>query len=378
MIYLDNAATTKINKRALKELNKWNKLYGNSESIYNIGRKAADKVVESREIISRFIGCNSSNLLFTSGGCEGNSWALTSAMRYLKKCGKPINIAIAGTEHHSIINLVNSAKEFFKATVGYIPINRNGYIKIKELEEFLIKNNITLMSVVLVNNETGIYQDDIINIIAIAQKLNIIIHIDAVQALPHFPLSRIIKSGCDFLTVSGHKIGAPKGVGALYAKSLENLSPIIFGGAQEQGKRGGTTNVGLIAAFAEAIKYYRYREDVYEIYFIYIIKELVEPLKLDINGGMHGGRTYGIINIDCKMSTSEIVTYLDSESVCVSTGSACNGSGSHSHVLERMGAIPTNGLRVSFGSETTFKDITTFVRVFKRCYSIYTKLLPKQ
>ena len=376
MIYLDNAATTKINKKALKELNKWNKLFGNSESTYDIGRKAANKVLESRKIISDFIGCDANNLLFTSGGCEGNSWALISSICYLKQQNKPVNIAITGIEHHSVINVVDFAQTNFNANVSYIPINKKGYIKIKDLEEFLIKNNITLMSMVLVNNETGIYQDNITEIINITKKMGVITHIDAVQALPHFPLSSVVKSGCDFITVSAHKIGGPKGVGALYVKSVENLSPIIFGGVQEQGKRGGTINVGLIAAFAKAIELYTYREDVYEKYFKYIVKELIEPLDLKINGGVFGGRTYGIINIDCKMSTSEIVNYLDSKKVCVSTGSACNGSGSYSHVLEKIGAAPTNGLRISFGNETTFKDVIKFVKNFKKCYSMFLSLFP--
>ena len=376
MIYLDNAATTKINKKALKELNKWNKLFGNSESTYDIGRKAANKVLESRKIISDFIGCDANNLLFTSGGCEGNSWALISSICYLKQQNKPINIAITGIEHHSVINVVDFAQTTFNTNVSYKKKKKKGYIKIKDLEEFLIKNNITLMSMVLVNNETGIYQDDITEIINVTKKVGVITHIDAVQALPHFPLSSVVKSGCDFITVSAHKIGGPKGVGALYVKSVENLSPIIFGGVQEQGKRGGTINVGLIAAFAKAIELYTYREDVYEKYFRYIVKELIEPLNLKINGGVFGGRTYGIINIDCKMSTSEIVNYLDSKKICVSTGSACNGSGSYSHVLERIGAAPTNGLRISFGNGTTFKDVIKFVRRFKECYSIFLSLFP--
>lgn len=376
MVYLDNAATTPINKKALKQLTKWNKNFGNSESVYKIGRKAAEVVEKSRTRICDFIGCHDPNrLFFTSGGSEANSWVISSETKRLLSKGKKICIAITGIEHHSIINAVEEAKTLFGAKVVYFPINKDGFINLnyKSMGDFFATNKPDLVCFSIINNEIGTIETSYKNLIHMAHKNNCKIHIDCVQGLPHMDLSYVIKSGADFLSISAHKIGGPKGIGVLYVGYPDELYPLIHGGAQESGKRGGTLNAGLIAAFGTAVENFRNRESLYKVYYDYIKENLIDKLKLKINGPKEEC-TYGIINFDCGIESSTFVTAMDFKGIYVSTGSACNGSGNYSHVLEKTMKNPTYGLRVSFGTNTKFKDVKKFVREFIKNYKALKKL----
>lgn len=376
MIYLDNAATTPMNKKALKQLIKWNKNFGNSESVYKIGRNADEIIERSREIISDFIGNNNPDkLFFTSGGSEANSWVISSFAKRFLKDKKELRIAITGIEHHSIINAVEEAEKYYGAKVFYFPINADGFINLNEksLDEFFKINSIDLVCFSIINNEIGTIETSYKKVIQAAHKNKALVHIDCVQGLPHIDLSDIIKSGVDFLGISAHKIGGPKGIGALYAKTPENLLPLIHGGAQERGKRGGTLNAGLIGAFGTAVKEFHYSEDKYEVFYDYIKTNVVDKLGLKLNGPKEE-RTFGIMNIDCGIESSTFVTGMDFKNIYVSTGSACNGSGNYSHVLEKIKRNPTYGLRISFGVNTKFKDVKRFVREFIKNYKTLKKL----
>lgn len=393
MIYLDNAATTPISNEGLVQLFKWNEQYGNSESSYSIGREASQVVEETRVTISKLIGApEPKNVIFTSGGCEGNTTAIHSMVLELFSQHKKINIAISGLEHHSVINSVKWAEKYFKAKVHYYPLI-NGRIDFKKVKEtkFFETKKINITSIIWGNNELGAIQTELIELIDEAKSYGVKVHIDAVQIIPHFgltPLQRVINNGerVDYVTFSGHKIGAPKGIGVLYCADTEGLIPLINGGEQEFGKRGGTQNVGLIAALGVAVDKLSAldNKDVYFDYkpFInYINENLIIPENLSLNNPLilQDSDCYmGIINIDCKTENSPIVAYLDTKKICVSTGSACNGDGGYSHVLERLGLSPNTSIRVSLSPRTTQKEVEAFVKRTKEYLDLLKKISTKE
>lgn len=389
MIYFDNAATTPISDEAMEEFIKWNKQYGNSESVYKIGREASEVVENARKTIARLIGAaEPKNVIFTSGGCEGNSTAIKSMVLNLLAKGKKINIAIAGTEHHSVINSVKWAEKYFGAKVFYYPLS-NGRIDVEKVKEtkFFETRHINVATVIWGNNETGAIQNEMTTLIETAKSAGAKIHIDAVQIVPHLGLTVLQKvisgeNGADFVTFSGHKIGAPKGIGVLYCADLEHLIPLIDGGEQESGKRGGTLNNGLIAALLVAAEKINAPENNeiyidYRPYFKYINENLVKTRDLALNNPMILTETdcfMGIINIDCKTESGPIVAYLDNFGICASTGSACNGGGNYSYVLEKLGLNPTTSLRISFSSKVKQKEIEFFVEKMNEYFDLIEKL----
>ena len=390
MIYLDNAATTAVCKKSIKQLLKWNKKYGNSESVYKIGREASAEVEKVRDFIKEAIGAsNAAQIVFTSGGCEGNSTAIKSMVLEVFQTNKPISIAITGMEHHSVINAVKWAERFFNAKIHYFPL-KNGRIDTEQVirAEFFKRNNINVCSIIWGNNETGAVQFDIGTLLREAQQNGVLTHVDAVQIVPHFGVTALKaitdqrKCKADYITFSGHKIGAPKGIGVLYCANPDNLIPLIDGGEQERGKRGGTINVGLISSLGAAIEainadFPTTLHSEFYSYIRYIYENLITPENLSLNNPLAliaDDGLMGIVNIDCKEESAPIVAFLDMHGVCVSTGSACNGGGNYSYVLEKMGLNPRTSLRVSFSAKTKIKDIKIFVKRMHEYFALTKKL----
>lgn len=390
MIYLDNAATTAVCKKSIKNLLKWNKKYGNSESVYKIGREASIEVEKVRELIKETIGASNSNqVIFTSGGCEGNSTAIKSMVLEVSQTNHPICIAITGMEHHSVINAVKWAEKFFNAKVCYFPL-LNGRIDVKKVikTEFFKCNNVNLCSIIWGNNETGAVQFNISTLLDEAQKNGVLTHVDAVQIVPHFGVKALKaitnqrKYKADYITFSGHKIGAPKGIGVLYCAKPDALIPLVDGGEQEGGKRGGTINVGLISALGSAVDVINANSSTvlragFYSYIRYIYENLIVPENLSLNNPlvlMGDDGFMGIVNIDCKEESAPIVTFLDTYGIYVSTGSACNGGGNYSYVLEKMGLNPRTSLRISFSAKTKMKDIKIFVKRMREYFTLTKKL----
>lgn len=387
MIYLDNAATTPISDSALEELVKWNKQYGNSESVYEIGREASQIIEQARDEIAAMIGAkNPKQLIFTSGGCEGNTTAIKSMVLELVKKKQPITIAISGLEHHSVINSVKWAEDYFGVKVVYFPI-KNGKINITKViqDNFFENNKVNIASIIFGNNETGAFLNRLPKLIQNAKQNGVKTHVDAVQIVPHFGLNFLQTITCypettaDFITFSGHKIGAPKGIGCLFCADFEGLIPLIEGGDQEGGKRGGTLNSGLIASLLVAARNFRYipYDPPYYTYFQYIYENLIKPEELSLNNEeifTSFDCLMGIMNIDCKVESAPIVSFLDSCGICVSTGSACNGSTNYSYVLERMGKNPTTAIRVSLSPQTTLEEVKTFVEKMREYFHIIKEL----
>lgn len=393
MIYFDNAATTPISDEAMKQFIKWNEQYGNSESVYQMGREASEMIETARKTIAKLIGAaEPKNVIFTSGGCEGNSTAIKSMVLELYAQGKRINIALAGTEHHSVINSVKWAEKYFGAKLFYYPLT-NGRIDVEKVKEtrFFETRHINVATIIWGNNETGAIQNELTELIKEAKTAGAKVHVDAVQIVPHLGLTVLQKpisgeNGADFVTFSGHKIGAPKGIGVLYCADLEHLIPLIEGGEQEAGKRGGTLNNGLIAGLSAAVEKINAPENSeiyfdFRPYFEFINENLIKTEGLSLNNPSILTETdcfMGIINIDCKVESGPIVAYLDNFGICASTGSACNGGGNYSYVLEQLGLNPTTSLRVSLSPNVTMDEIMKFIEIMKRYFCIIKELVREE
>lgn len=250
MIYLDNAATTRISQEVLEAMTPYLcDSFGNPGAIYKLGREAAEAVSGARKKVARFFGCLPRYVVFTSGGSEGNSLVIKGLIPHLKSLGKT-TIVTSKTEHDSVIKAVCEAEERHGFTVKYVDIDSNGQVKIDALEA-LLEPSVGLVSIMYVNNETGV-ANDVQKISELCKRNGVLFHSDCVQAAGFYPIE-VSQLGCDFVTISGHKINAPKGVGAVFAKRTELLSPIISGGSsQEWGVRGGTENVAGIVGLGKA------------------------------------------------------------------------------------------------------------------------------
>ena len=246
MIYLDNAATTRPDSRVVKEMLPYlTGRYGNPGSLYSLGREAKEAVALARNHTAELFGCDDEQVLFTSGGSEGNSLVFRGLADRLLSSGKT-HILVSAIEHDSVLRVAEYlGRHGF--SVEKIQVSAEGIVELPVLER-MIRAETGLVSVQYVNNETGAVHP-VSDIGSLCAKRGILFHTDCVQAAGTEKLD-VAKIGCDFATVSGHKIHAPKGVGAVFVKTKELLSPLIFGGEeQEFGFRGGTENVPGIIGF---------------------------------------------------------------------------------------------------------------------------------
>ncbi len=363
--YFDNAATTKVKEEVLNEMLPYYSIqYGNPSSLYTIGRYTKRAIEKARKQVANLINCNSNEIYFTGSGTESDNTAL-KGIAYANKV-KGNHIITSKIEHPAILNACKTLeKQGFK--VSYINVDKDGIINIQELVNSITKDTI-LISVMFANNEIGTIEP-IEKISAIAKKYNIIFHTDAVQAVGNVPID--VKSlGIDLLSLSGHKINGPKGVGALYVKTGINFDRIMDGGGQEKKKRSGTENVAGIVGLGKAAeisqknmqKHINKLLDLRE-YFIKQIEEKIPEAKLN---GSRKGRLPGNTNFSFKnIDGQTLLLKLDEKGICVSSGSACSaGNSNPSHVLVAIGASKEwakGTIRVTFGEENTKEEIDYLV-----------------
>ena len=363
--YFDNAATTKVKEEVLNEMLPYYSIqYGNPSSLYTIGRYTKRAIEKARKQVANLINCNSNEIYFTGSGTESDNTAL-KGIAYANKV-KGNHIITSKIEHSAILNACKTLeKQGFK--VSYINVDKDGIINIQELVNSITKDTI-LISVMFANNEIGTIEP-IEKISAIAKKYNIIFHTDAVQAVGNVPID--VKSlGIDLLSLSGHKINGPKGVGALYVKTGINFDRIMDGGGQEKKKRSGTENVAGIVGLGKAAeisqknmqKHINKLLDLRE-YFIKQIEEKIPEAKLN---GSRKGRLPGNTNFSFKnIDGQTLLLKLDEKGICVSSGSACSaGNSNPSHVLVAIGASKEwakGTIRVTFGEENTKEEIDYLV-----------------
>ncbi len=372
MHYLDNVATTAVS-RACADVayNVMINQFGNPSSLHSVGIDAEHILTKSRKQVAQAIGADAKNIYFTSGGTESDNLAIFSAVRRMAKRGK--HIITTDVEHPAVLNPIKAlASEGFRVT--YLPADRNGLVDIADVEKALTDDTI-LVSIMLVNNETGaIMPVGGIKKLLVSKNSQALLHTDAVQGLGKVPVN-VNSLGVDLLSVSGHKIHAPKGVGALYVRSGLTLPPLLYGGGQESGLRSGTENLPGIAAFGEACEVVsnnlsQIRRHVHEL-SAYLYKCISEELpEVQLNFTMDSQRVANIMSISLPGAKSEVMMrILEGYNVYVSSGSAC-AKGKKSYVLAACGLsdnVIDGTLRVSFSDTNTVADIDALVEGLKMC-----------
>lgn len=371
IIYLDNSATTKIKSEVLNEMMPYlTTEYGNASSLYSVGRKAKKAIEKARIQVAELINCDAHEIYFTGSGSESDNTALKGFAYANREKGN--HIITSKIEHHAILESCETLeRQGFE--VSYVDVDKNGIIKLDDLKK-AIKPSTILISVMSANNEIGSIQP-IKKIAQIAHDRDIVFHTDAVQAIGNMPID-VQKMQIDMLSLSGHKINAPKGIGALYIKKGIQVEKYINGGHQERNQRAGTENVAGIVGLGKAceianrniLKHISYLSKLRNYYLMKLQKEM--PGKFIINGGMEN-RLPGNANVSFEgIDASELIFKLDEKGICVSSGSACSsGNVEPSHVLTAIN-VPENylnsAIRTTFGDNNTFEEIDYVVKCMKK------------
>ncbi|OIO49983.1 cysteine desulfurase NifS [bacterium (Candidatus Gribaldobacteria) CG_4_10_14_0_2_um_filter_41_16] len=365
-VYLDYAATTPQSPEATKAMRPYfEKHYGNASSLHQFGQRAREAVEASRQNIAKFLNCSMAEVFFTGSATEADNLAILGVIKSSK-----LHIITTAIEHPAVLEPIKRLEKLGEIEVTYLPVSRDGLVKVEDIEK-AIRPNTVLVSIMYANNEIGVIQPIVeIGKVIKATDQKIIFHTDAVQAANYLDCD-VQKLGVDLLTLSGHKIYGPKGVGALYVKKGAALEPIMFGGHQEQGLRPSTENVAAIAGLGAAIATISNRKSQ-----IANIKKLRDKLldgilknipKTSLNGSADN-RLPNNVNISFSGVEGEsILMALDQKGVCVSTGSACaSGSLQPSHVLMALGLSHQQAhgsIRFSLGKYTTKEEIDYVLKV---------------
>ena len=364
--YLDNSATTRVCPEAAQAaMEAMLETYGNPSSTYTKGREAKKLVDRARRQVSAALGCEPAELVFTSCGSESDNWALLSGAEAMCRKGKHIITSLV--EHDAIRK---SAEELERRgyEVTYLKPDRTGVIEPDALREALRPDTI-LVSLMLVNNETGAVTDlAAMSRVLKEEKSQALLHTDAVQGF--IKLDFTPKSlGCDLVSISGHKVHAPKGIGALYIRKGLRLRPLIVGGAQEDGRRAGTEAVPQIAAFGEACRIAK--DGLHNnISHIAALKDMAARELSEAIPGLCMLETAAphILSVSLPGYRSEVLmNFLEAREIYVSRSSACK-KGARSHVLEAIGmdARKINGaLRIGFSRYNTTEDVTALVEALR-------------
>lgn len=363
--YFDNSATTRVKDEVFKEMIPYLSIeYGNPSSLYSIGRSAKRAISEARRRVASLINCSPEEIYFTSCGSESDNTAL-KGIAYANK-EKENHIITSKIEHPAILNSCkNLESKGFK--ISYIDVDKDGMLNLEKLESEITDQTI-LISIMYANNEIGTIEP-IKEIAQIAHSHGIIFHTDAVQAVGNIPID-VRKMNIDMLSLSGHKLYAPKGIGALYVKSGIEFERFMDGGHQEKNKRSGTENVAEIVALGKAcqiaeknIEQYQQKLKNLRDYCLNKIQEKIPDIY--INGTMER-RLPGNINISFKdLNSGELLLRLDEVGICASGGSACSSKeASPSHVLTAIGLpseLSKGALRLTFGDYNSIEDVDYLV-----------------
>ncbi|MDX9714907.1 MAG: cysteine desulfurase family protein [Dissulfurispiraceae bacterium] len=366
-IYLDHAATTPVDPRVAEAMMPFfTECFGNPSSQHSFGRDAKETVESVRGQIALLINADPDEIVFTSGGTESDNFAIKgSAFANMNRGRHIITTAI---EHHAVLDPCSFLERFgFETT--YIPVNSNGIIDPADIENAITDRTI-LVSVMHANNEMGSIQP-ISEISSITKKRGIPFHTDAVQTFGHIPVD-VKQLGVDMLSISGHKIYGPKGIGVIYIKKGTKITPFMHGGGQERGLRSSTLNVPGIAGLGKAAEIAASlidtepgRQIALRDYFIKILAENPGDLKLN---GHPVQRLPNNINISFNNTDGEyLMAGMDIAGIACSTGSACSSGGSGpSHVLHAMGLSDRMvgcSIRLTIGRSTTSKEIDTAAEI---------------
>ena len=378
-VYLDNSATTKVFSEVADMVQKvMLEDYGNPSSMHNKGLQAENYIKEAKDIISKNLKCQPKEMLFTSGGTESDNLALIGTAMANKRSGN--HIITTSIEHPAIIETCEHLKnQGFEIT--YLPVDNNGRIRLEDLEKAIKKETI-LVSIMHTNNEIGALEP-IEEAGALIKKINpsIVFHVDAVQGYGKF---RIMpkKMNIDLLSVSGHKIHGPKGIGFLYINEKIKIHPIIFGGGQQKGMRSGTENVPAIAGMGKAVEliYKDLDKHIDELYELkdFFIKSLSEIEGLTINGLTGRDSAPHVVSVSVDGIRAEVLLHaLEDKGIYVSSGSACaSNKPAISSTLKAIGVkkeLLDSTIRFSFSVFTTKEELEYTVEALKELLPMLRK-----
>jgi cysteine desulfurase len=367
LIYLDNAASTKIHEDVLESMIPFLKdQYGNPSSIHRYGRQAHKAIEKARTQIANLINANPSEILFTSGGTESNNTALYG----IAKKNPGSRIITSSIEHDAILEPCKRLeKDGFDLI--YLPVDNSGLV-----DPLILKNNLSentsLVSIMFGNNEVGTIEP-ISDFVNICKEKNIIFHTDAVQAIGKIPID-VKELGVDLLSISSHKINGPKGVGALYIKAGISIDPVILGGGQENGLRSGTENVANIVGFGKAceISQKNLVNNISKMMELrdYLSKKIIHEIPEVVLNGHPETRLPNNIHLTfLGVNGEDLLIKLDEYGIAASTGSACSVQiQKASHVLQAMGFSHeqiTGSLRLTIGISNNFEEMDKTVEILK-------------
>jgi cysteine desulfurase len=369
-IYADNAATTAVSKRVLDAMMPYfGAEFGNPSSIYKLGRDAQRAVEDSREKVSSALGCSPAEIFFTSCGTESDNWAIRSTALRLGEKGKK-HIITTNIEHHAVLHTCQYLEKLgFEVT--YLPVDSEGLITAKQVED-AIRDDTAIVSIMYANNEIGTIMP-IPEIGKVCHDKGVIFHTDAVQAVGHVEIN-VKEQNIDMLSLSGHKIHAQKGIGALYVRKGIPLPNLTFGGGQERGKRPGTENVPAIVGLGEAITEACENISGKAEHITKIRNRIIDGV-LEIEGSRLNGnrdtRLPGNLNISfLGVEGESLLLLLDTKGICASSGSACtSGSLDPSHVLLALGLpheVAHGSMRLSIDETFTEEDADYIVASVKQ------------
>lgn len=382
MIYLDYAATTPMMDEALEQMLPYlSQHFGNPSSVYATGRDAKKGLEEAREKVASAAGAQPAEIVFTAGGTEADNLALKGAVA--KADPKRNHIITTSVEHHAVLHVAEWL-ESQGCRVTFLPVSRDGVVDLDALKEALSPQT-CLVSVMLANNEIGVVQplEDVVAVVK--QNSRALVHTDAVQALGKIPLD-VTALGVDLASFSAHKLGGPKGVGALFARRNTPIEPVLHGGGQERGIRSGTPNVAGIVGFGAAAEI-AVKEQPSEARRLASLRDrlqeaVVEAIDdVDINAA-GAERLPGTTSLCISGVEGEsMLLLLDSKGIAASSGSACaSGSLDPSHVLLAMGVPPESAhgsLRFSLGRNSTEADIPVAVEALKQTVERLRSIAPR-
>ena len=381
-VYFDNAATTPLHPEVYKKMIPFlNEFYGNPSSIHSFGRKTRVAIERARETAADFINADAGEIYFMSGGTEANNFPIFGiAKTELKESGKN-KIITSNTEHKCILDsfaeLENSGFE-----TEYLSTDNCGKIKYEYLSE-KIDSNTSLVSLIHINNETGVV-NDIARLAKIKEHSELFFHTDAVQSFGKVKID-VKKLNVDSLSASAHKINGPKGIGLTFAKSGTPLSPMIFGGSQERNRRGGTENVPAIIGFAEAIKIAERNmdEDLEKVTaiknkFYAGVKSIGENISVNC---LENSSPYILsLTLDSEFYNNDaeaLLMFLDINGIAASNGAACtSGTLKPSHVITAMGKSTKDAsgtIRFSFGAQNNLDEIDYMLEVLSKLEKRFRK-----
>lgn len=369
-IYLDNAATTALDKEVLEAMLPYMTThFGNPSSIYSYGRESRLAIENARKTVARILNANPGEIFFTSGGTESDNMAITASIRDLG-CKHIITSPI---EHHAVLHAVENLDHEGTITTSFVKLLPDGHIDLGDLEKQLASHKERcLVSLMHANNEIGNLLD-IYTAGEICKKYNAIFHSDTVQTVGHYKIDLRSKP-VHFATGAGHKFHGPKGVGILYVNDNIKVKPVIYGGGQERNMRAGTENLYGIVGFAKALEIMEANMEKEAAYIQSLKTYMIEQLRKKIpgvrfNGDYAGKSLYTVLNVSFpKTEKSEMILFnLDMNNICASGGSACSsGADVGSHVIRAINNNPNLvPVRFSFSKYNTTAEIDTVVEKLK-------------